>query len=204
MNGTQERPTSGGVQNANQFIGIGKKQKLTQKRLKELLDYNPMTGIFKWKTYRAGKVSPGDIAGTKNHPHGYVYIRINKKNYKAARLAWLYMNGYFPEHCVDHIDRDRKNDKWGNLRHVTQSCNVKNSSPKNTNTSGVTGVSFSKNRNKWVAQITVKYKNISLGRFKKIEDAAMARWEAEKKYSLNKCATDSSAYNFLTKNKLIL
>lgn len=71
---------------------------ITQEFIKSILKYDPQTGVFSWRKDR-GSAKKGDVAGTKHHPHGYVYIKINKKNYKAARLAWLYMEGYFPEHC---------------------------------------------------------------------------------------------------------
>lgn len=175
-----------------------KEEKLTQTFLKSILEYNPQSGHFYWLENRGG-AKKGDVAGTKHHPHGYVYIRINKKNYKAARLAWLYMEGYFPEHCIDHIDRDRTNDSWANLRHVTQSCNLKNSSKRTNNKSGIVGVNWDKDKRKWHAQITVNYKNLWIGRFDKKIDAIAARWEAEKKHGFFKCCSESTAYVHLKK-----
>lgn len=169
---------------------------LTQDFIKSILKYDPQTGVFSWRTDR-GSAKKGDVAGTKHHPHGYVYIRVNKKNYKAARLVWLYMEGYFPEYCVDHIDRNRSNDKWTNLRHVTQSCNLKNTSKRSSNTSGIVGVNWDKAKRKWHAQITVDYKNLWIGRFSQKIDAARARWEAEKKYNFPECCSKSSAYLYL-------
>jgi len=169
--------------------------KLTQEKLKELLGYSPETGVFTWNVFKRN-VKSGDVAGTV-HPHGYTYIGVNGKRYKASRLAWLYMEGYYPENYIDHIDRDRGNDKWANLRHVSQSCNLRNASMKSTNKSGVTGVNWDKNKNSWHAQITVNYKNLWIGRFKEKIDAVKARWEAEKKYNFPNCNTTSSAYEFL-------
>ena len=116
--------------------------KLTQKRLKELLYYNLDTGIFTNRIDRSN-VKVGDIAGYINSK-GYRCIRVDCKIYRASRLAWLYMKGYFPEHEVDHEDRVRHNDRWKNLRHLTHSCNLKNRGVNSNNTSGITGVNWDK------------------------------------------------------------
>lgn len=167
------------------------KNQLTQKRLKEILHYDPETGIFRWLFTRGGRLS-GTIAGNI-HKKGYRRIQINKKRYRTGRLAWFYMEGYWPEHEIDHIDRVRDNDKWDNLRHVTSSCNAKNRKIHCNNTSGITGVHWSKKDNIWTALIGVKY----LGCFNNLIDAVKARWDAEKKYGWPDCNTNSSAFNFL-------
>lgn len=110
-----------------------------------------------------------------------------------------HIDGYLPENDVDHIDRDRINNKWNNLREVSRSCNLRNCNISKINTSGITGVSWSKQLNKWVAQITILNKNINLGYFKDIADAAKARWNSEVKHGFPNCNTTSSAYNYLKK-----
>ena len=117
--------------------------KLTQKRLKELLHYDPSTGIFTWLVALSKKVKIGDIAGHIDSK-GYRHIGVDCDVYRASRLAWLYMEGYFPEHEVDHEDRVRHNDRWKNLRHLTHSCNLKNRGVNSNNTSGITGVNWDK------------------------------------------------------------
>lgn len=126
---------------------------LTQKRLKEVLYYNPETGIFIW--IKPSKYHP-ELINKKagyNHPHNYIYIDIDYKKYKASRLAWLYMEGYFPEFEVDHRDRIRNNDKWENLRHVTRSDNMKNKSLYKNNKTKITGVNWAAANKKWRASI---------------------------------------------------
>lgn len=179
------------------------KKKPTQARLKEVLLYDPLTGIFIWKENRGTNKCKGLIAGTKNHPHGYIYIRLDGKNYKASRLAWLYMEGYYPEMIIEHKDRNRANDKWNNLRHVSQRCNLRNGSKRSTNKTGVIGVCWDKSKKSWHAQITVSYKNIWIGRFKLFHDAVKARWAAEKKYCFPDCNTTSSAFCYLKREGLI-
>ena len=90
--------------------------KLTQERLKELMYYDPETGIFTWKVKRARNASAANIAGTKDKD-GYIIIHIDKKAHKSHRLAWLYMEGYLPYGIdIDHKDQDKQNNKWDNLR----------------------------------------------------------------------------------------
>lgn len=145
---------------------------LTQKRIKELLNYDPNTGFFIWRvssTYRAKK---GDLVGNMDDM-GYVRTSIDGKKYRLHRLAFLYMNGFFPEHQVDHKNRVKNDNRWVNLRHVTRSCNLQNQKINNKNTSGFTGVS--KCRNKWRAYIKISGKRINLGFYKDKLDAALAR-----------------------------
>lgn len=177
--------------------------KLTQERLKELLDYNPETGLFTNKIDRGRRAKKGNVAGIFHVSTGYWHIKINNKSYKAHRLAFLWMEGYFPENCVDHIDRDRSNNKWNNLREVSISCNNKNCNIYKTNTSGITGVHFYKKYKKWLAYIVFNSKTKNLGYFDELIDAAKARWEAEVKYKYPDCSTTSSAYNYLKEHRIL-
>lgn len=173
--------------------------KLTQKRLKELLHYNPETGIWTWKVDRSN-ISAGERAGYI-HPLGYRCICIYGAEYKSSILAFLYMEGYFPEYCVDHINRTKDDDRWSNLRHVTHMCNNRNKSIGSNNKSGITGVRFRKQNKKWVAQITNNYKKTHLGYFDTKEEAALARYKAEMENGWVTCNTISSAGNYLKLKK---
>ena len=166
---------------------------LTQKRLKELITYNPKTGIFKWKSSGKG-IRSDRVAGYKNYG-GYIIIKINYHAYVASRLAFLWMKGYFPEHEVDHKDRIRHNNKWRNLRHATRICNMRNQSVSKLNKSGVTGVY--KYDNKWMSQIGINNNRKNLGNYKTKIEAVQARWNAEVKYGFPDCNTTSTAYLYL-------
>jgi hypothetical protein len=90
---------------------------LAQDILKSILHYNPDTGIFTRLVSRA-TVKAGDIAGCLNDD-GYVRISVMSHTYKAHRLAFLYMEGSFPDGPVEHRDCIRSNNRWGNLKSST-------------------------------------------------------------------------------------
>ena len=124
--------------------------KLTQARLRELLHYDPETGVFAWINPTNKSIKKGDIAGSING-QGYREIKIDYKQYNASRLAWLYMHGYFPEHEVDHRNRIRGDGRWENLRHTSHSCNMRNKSIYKNNKSGIAGVIWHKRQwNNWI------------------------------------------------------
>jgi hypothetical protein len=147
---------------------------LTIERLKEVLHYNPDTGIFVWKIRRAHHVKAGDVAGHIDPVSKYVTIRIDNILYRANILAYFYMKGVFPSRDIDHRDTNRSNNTWLNLRPATRSQNMANCPVRKTNTSGYKGVSWHRQRNKWNAYITVDYKRKSLGYFDDIEKAKAA------------------------------
>ena len=145
---------------------------LTQQQLKCHLSYDPTNGIFT-RVKNAGRFKAGQILGTK-HSTGYFVIRIENKLYKAHRLAWLYMNGEFPTLKIDHINRDGFDNKWENLRELTQKQNSENRSIAKNNTSGHPGVDWAKKLGKWRARITVNYKGFHIGYFDTKEKAIEA------------------------------
>ncbi len=179
-----------------------KRTDLTQIELKNNLHYNPLTGIFKWKVATSNRVKVGGIAGSK-HKSGYIQIRIKNKQYYAQRLAWLYMEGYFPENTIDYINRVKYDNRWKNLRHVSNQCSVRNRNIRSDNNSGIIGVSWVKKNKKWQSQICVNKKPMHLGFYKNIDDAVKVRWKNEVKYNWSNCNNTSSAYNYLKENNLI-
>jgi len=158
---------------------------LTQEYLKSVLLYDPLTGVFKWiskPTPRSNKVVIGGIAGDKD-ARGYMRIGIKGHRYPSHRLAWLYMTGGWPKNGIDHINHDKSDNRWSNLRDIAHQDNLKNQRARTTNKSGVTGVSWDRARNKWYAYIRFDGKTIQLGRHEKLEDAKVAREIAKRKYS---------------------
>lgn len=90
-----------------------------QSKLHSLLNYEPISGVFVWEVDRGRVAKKGTIAGHVSSA-GYVSIRIDSKPYAAHRLAWAWMTGEDPgELTVDHIDRNRQNNAFENLRLAT-------------------------------------------------------------------------------------
>ena len=158
-------------------------QTLTQDCLKEILHYQPSTGRFTWKR-RRGRMKAGSTAGTYDHLNR-LNITISKRQYKAHRLAWLYVYGRWPVQ-VDHVNHCQSDNRLSNLREVSNQENHKNKSLSKKNTSGVTGVTWHKGAGKWCAQIMVNGESKYLGLFEKKSDAAMARERANREYGFHK------------------
>ncbi len=144
---------------------------LTQERLKELLRYDPETGIFTNRVGRQGlRTGAGSVAGTRNSL-GYIVIQIDGKKVHAHRLAWMYVYGAWPSKQIDHINRQRDDNRISNLRDVTASENIHNSSYRPIGTSGVRNVVWHKRNKKWQAQIMVSNKYKYLGLYEDLEEA---------------------------------
>jgi len=158
---------------------------LTQVVLKELLHYNPKSGVFKWREGRKG-ARKSLVAGTTD-ACGYVQICVEGTHYKAHRLAFLYMKGYFPEHQVDHKYGIRDDNRWAELQHATKFCNMQNCVKNRRNTSGYPGVTWSKRGGKWVAQAGLNLKVRGLGYHETKLDAALARLTFEVQCPQWKC-----------------
>lgn len=157
---------------------------LTQKRLKEILNYDPETGIFIWIKALSNRKQIGDIAGCVNGK-GYIVIGINRKDYRSHRLAWLYMTGEWPKDEVDHKNHDKSDNRWQNLRAATHLENGRNQKMCTNNTSGVTGVYWFERIKKWRAYIYVDRKNKYLGFFDDFFEAICVRKSAELKYGFH-------------------
>ena len=153
---------------------------LTVQRLRQLLHYDEATGIFTWR--HSGRGHAASVrAGCLNPRWGYLYIGIDGRQYRANRLAWLYVYGEWPELPLDHINRNRADDCIGNLRLATKSQNAINAKRRTDNTSGYRGVTFAASRQKWQAQIHQNGHNKFLGYFDDREAAYAVRCDAERK-----------------------
>lgn len=147
-------------------------------KLKSLLTYDPETGDIRWRVDRAANAKAGDIAGAINEK-GYRRIEIEGKVYRAHRVAFAFMTGFWPV-AVDHKNRVKTDNRWDNLREATTLQNNRNRDPQRNNTSGWAGVDRHKNR--WRASIRVGGKKIHLGAFVNKADAVSARIAANAKY----------------------
>lgn len=154
---------------------------MTQEELKDLLDYDPETGIFRWKVYRNQYAKVGDIAGNLR-PDSYRQIKINGKFYLEHRLAWFYIYGEWPENQIDHINGMKTDNRIKNLREADRFDNTRNVKRRKDNSSGYKGVSLS--NGKWMARIWSiidnKRKRCYLGYFNSPEEAYAAYCKAAK------------------------
>lgn len=148
---------------------------LTHDRLLEVLSYDPLTGVFRWRISLSRRNHIGDQAGTVAED-GYRVIQIDGWHYKASRLAWLYVHAQWPSDRIDHEDLDRDNNRIKNLREATESQNAANVGLLASNTSGFKGVSLgSLNRSKpWRAAIRKNQKRKFLGWFATAAEAGAA------------------------------
>lgn len=156
---------------------------ITQEQLKSILRYEPETGKFYW-LINSGRAFIGNKAGNINS-EGYVRIRIDGQEYKAHRLAWLYVYGVNPENEIDHINGIKDDNRIVNLRDVSHQENCKNQKNRINNTSGIQGVSWNKDKKKWTAGIRMNEKWNYLGGFEDKFEAICARKSAERRFSFH-------------------
>lgn len=136
---------------------------LTIERLRELLQYEEATGLFRWKVRTNRLATVGAVAGRVNS-QGRRQIGIDGKRYQAHRLVWFYKTGVMPQCDLDHIDNDHTNNRFENLRLDPSKDNQQNQTkPHRNNKSGFLGVSPC--RGKWAATISVKGAKRHLGLF---------------------------------------
>lgn len=135
--------------------------KITHKRLKELLHYDPDTGVFTWAVPRKGTGGVGSVAGRSNPSNKYWEICIDYRRYLAHRLAWLYMTGEWPNEDIDHIDRNRTNNAFRNLREATRSQNLWNTGARGTQVNGA----------RWQAVISTRGVKSCLGTYDTEQEA---------------------------------
>lgn len=146
--------------------------KITQDRLKSLLTYDPGTGVFMRNGKRAGY----------SHHSGYRYVGIAGEKIIEHRLAWFYVYGVWPTADLDHINRDRSDNRIINLREANRAANCQNQPIRRSNKSGITGVYYHKVSGKWAASISVNKRQIHLGVYGTAQEAAEIRRKAELTY----------------------
>jgi hypothetical protein len=146
---------------------------MTQLELKELITYDPKTGIIKWKETKKGRrIKPENISDGSLNRQGYIIFGLCGKRYKAHRLAFLYMNGSFPKEEVDHINGVKSDNRWENLREATRHQNRLNDKAKG----------YYKEYGKYKAQIRFNHKHIFLGYYETEEEAHKAYLAGKIKY----------------------
>ena len=155
---------------------------LTYEEARILWAYDPDTGILSWRVNVNSRVRAGDPAGSVRE--GYVKLTYRRRKYRASRIIWLLMTCEWPPPGfeIDHRDRISTNDRWVNLRLATSAQNKANMRAPDTNTSGRKGVSFNREKGKWVVYLSHGGRREHLGFFTEFVDAIQARAEAEDKF----------------------
>jgi hypothetical protein len=179
---------------------MGKRNsQLTQALVREALEYDPLTGLFRhrvlgqhhfasyrsmcsWNARWAGKPALStqfyDVDGQPTYLGGSV---LGEKQHMAHCIAWLYVHGSWPEPECDHRDRNKTNNRLVNLQEVSRGENMRNKGKTKNNTSGRTGVRLRPN-GKYEARIAFEGKMVALGYFQEFDDAVAARVIAEKRF----------------------
>lgn len=165
-----------------------KEKLLSIEYLRSILNYNPETGEFRWKERdnipkHINKRKMGHIAGIAINT-GHRRIKINGKNYWAHRLAWFYMTGNWPKEQIDHKNLNSSDNKWENLREATHGQNNQNKKiPINCKT-GIKGVRLviKGNCKRYKVRISINGKDVHLGYYQTLSEAAQVRKKAATKY----------------------
>lgn len=161
------------------------KDDISVERLKQLLSYDPETGIFIWKRRSL------DMFKTSRHMNawnaryankvagfsistGHAGIRIFNSGYKAHRLAWAIYHGAWPNDQIDHINNNPSDNRICNLREANSLQNGYNKKNRLIGTSKYKGVSFHAKTGKWQSQVMFNGTVIYLGVFTRQEDAHAA------------------------------
>lgn len=154
--------------------------KLKAGHLRALLSYDAKTGKFTARVSRA-KARAGNEVGSTD-ARGYVWICIERQRYYAHRLAWLWTHGQWPKDQLDHVNGDTSDNRLANLRECTNAQNGQNYGLRKNNKSGLTGVHWSRERNKWCAAIRIAGKMTGLGRYGTQEEAHAAYLAAKRQH----------------------
>ena len=163
---------------------------VTAERLRELLTYDALTGVFVWlqgngPERRGALVKAGDIAGHVT-PKGYVAIRVDGVSYQAHRLAWLYCRNAWPVFDVDHRDTVGSHNWIDNLRDVPNALNRQNvRKARSDSATGIQGVSPYRKSNRFQARIRLNNRHHYLGTFATVEAARAAYVEAKHRLHTN-------------------
>jgi hypothetical protein len=152
---------------------------MTQDQLKNILSYDPETGLFHWRIKPSRRFTAGMQAGSS--VNGYIRIHTNGRQYGAHRLAWLYIHGVEPEYQIDHINGNPSDNRIVNLRQATALENAQNiRKPQKNNSHGNLGVTYDPKKKLWRVRISINGTRKYIGKFKSQEQAAQAYLEAKR------------------------
>lgn len=166
--------------------------------VRKSFDYNPNSGILIRKIASNG--FPANEEAGYQLKNGYKNIKILGNTYSVHRVIWLWMEGFWPEPQIDHIDRDPSNNKWENLRMVSSVCNIRNQGINSVNTTGVKGVCPYKDSGKYFVYVYINRKSYHIGSFTDFTEAVFHRLAAEQCIGWGSCDANSSAFKYIKDN----
>lgn len=152
-----------------------------QAEIRRVFTYDPETGAFfhsvdrgRSQRYKAGDV----IDNVPNNTHGYIVLWAGKRAYLAHRIAWFLQTGIWPSD-IDHLDHNRTNNRFSNLREVSHQENMKNMTLYKSNNSGVSGICIAgRNKDRWRVTVNIGGKQTYLGEYKDFDVAVSVRENA--------------------------
>ena len=143
---------------------------ITLQRARDLLTYEPDTGLFRWNVKPNRRIRIGSVAGTARHD-GYIEIMLDGERMMAHRLAWFMTYGEWPKDIIDHRNRAKADNRIANLREADKTLNAANAKSKNTRLPGVT---LDKRRGVFFSSIKRGHVNRYLGAFATPDEAHAA------------------------------
>lgn len=141
--------------------------------LKQAFIYEAETGLIKRAADAGKRWRKGQVAGCVNG-NGYLDIKFHGRSIQAHRLAWALHFGEQPPECLDHINRDKLDNRITNLRPATKSQNGANRAVQRNNTHGIKGCYWVNKTASWRVQCRVNKKLHNVGYFKDLSDARAA------------------------------
>lgn len=153
---------------------------LTADYVRQIFNYDTDSGLLTWRIRTSNRIQLGAQAGNRDH-YGYLKVCVSYRYYKVHRLIWLHVHGVWPTKQIDHIDRDKLNNRIANLRDVSQSVNQQNRFRARTdNASGFLGVTRHSASKRWQTQIDVNGRRHYLGLFDTPEAAHAVYLDAKR------------------------
>jgi hypothetical protein len=153
---------------------------LTIERLRSVIDYDPRTGVLRWKVRQSIRVQAGDVIESAA-ANGHLRVSIDYRRYLAHRVAWFHHFGEWPKGRLDHRNGNAADNRIDNLRVATPSQNGFNRGAQGNNLSGLKGVSYDARRGYYFSRICIDGRQTWLGRFDTARKAHNAYRKAAKK-----------------------
>lgn len=151
---------------------------LSKEQLLEIFEYKD--GELYWKTHTGNRYKTNKIAGYL-HPSGYKYTGVLGKRYKNHRIIWMMHYGFLPKE-IDHIDRNKQNNRIENLRESNRVLNMQNVDMRKNNSSGFKNVYWHKGNKQWQVKMNIDKKTKLFGYFDNLELAGLVAEEARNKH----------------------